>query len=104
MLGNLLDAVLARDAMAAARRQLAEQERGAGAHLQQARLLAEVIRRVAEPSQRLPAGDRAPIVLALAREGVLQVLAAHAKAEASASQTLGALWDATPPTVVEAAA
>jgi hypothetical protein len=99
MLGKLLDAVLARDALAAARRQLAEQEgqqeHGAGTHLQQARLLAEVIRRVAEPSQTLPAGDRAPIILALARHAVFHVLRARAGTDGGAGE-LTALWDATP--------
>jgi len=121
----MLDALLARDALAAARRQLAAQaatdEGGAGTRLQQARLLGEIIRRIADPSQPLPAGDRAPIILMLTREAVFQVLSAQATATAPGeggdvvapdvvvpdpaaavpvTRDLASLWDATPEAVL----
>lgn len=114
MLQKMLDAAFAREALGAARRQLADEERGARPQLQQARLLAEVIRRVAEPSQTLPAGDRAAIILTLTREAVFLTLeAARARTEApagsepraefAAAADAASAWEATPPAVLSSA-
>lgn len=62
----------------------------------QARLLREVIRRVAEPVEALPAGHRAALLLSLCRDLVFWTLVAERKGETELPPTLEALWEQIP--------
>jgi F5/8 type C domain len=75
MFRKAIDWILVTNAVREARARLAAENRRRGAQLQQARLVAEVMKRVAEPGEALPAGNRAAIILALAREAVTAILA-----------------------------
>jgi hypothetical protein len=75
MLRKAIDWILVTSAVRDARARLAAEDRRTGEQLQQARLVAEVMKRVAEPAEALPPGNRAAIVLALGREAVTAILA-----------------------------
>jgi hypothetical protein len=68
--------------------------RRARAHAQ-ARLLAEVARRVAEPVEALPSGSRAAVQLALCRDATYWALAAL-EPNATDTSDLAALWSQAP--------
>lgn len=125
MLRKAIDWILVTSAVRDARARLAAEDRRTGAQLQQARLVAEVMKRVAEPVEALPAGNRAAIILALGREAVTAILAdppsapvptdargpgegAPAAAEpphpATASLSLSEALDRTPPELLLSAA
>lgn len=97
-----------------ARRRLADDESVRGGALQQARLLVEIAARVAEPAEPLPAGDRAPVILGLVRQGVALVLAsarpgagvtgATGMEGAPAAPELATAWDEAPAEVLRDAA
>ena len=80
MLRRALDWFLLAKALGEARGRLAAEEERGGAHLQQARLAAEVMNRVAEPAETLPPGNRAASIIALGREAVASILAARPRA------------------------
>jgi len=54
-------------------------------HLQQAQLVAEVMKRVAEPAETLPPGNPAAVIVALGREALVSILAAHDEPAATPS-------------------
>src|SRR5438552_3557438 len=76
MLRKAIGWILVTNAVRDARARLAAETRQKGVQLQQARLVAEVMKRVAEPAEALPDGNRAAIVLALGREAVASILSA----------------------------
>ena len=67
--------------------------------VQQAKLLLEAARRVLEPAEPLPPGDRAAATLPLYRSAIECLLSAFG-ASAVRSGDLAALWDSAPPTVL----
>ncbi len=92
------------NAMRDARRRLRDTEEARGQALQQARLLAEIAARVAEPAEPLPAGDRAPVILGLVREAVTLVLTST-KASANLERTaLATAWAEAPEDILRDAA
>lgn len=74
MLRKAIGWILVTNAVRDARARLAAETRQRGVQLQQARLVAEVMKRVAEPAEALPDGNRAAIVLTLGREAVSAIL------------------------------
>lgn len=99
MLRRVLDWILLTKRLDGARAALAAEEKRAGVPIQQARLVAEVMRRVAEPAETLPPGNPAAVIVALGREAVAAILAAPAASPDSLAQAL----DQTPHGVLVAA-
>jgi hypothetical protein len=90
--------------MREARQRLREDEATRGAALQQARLLAEIATRVADPAEPLPVGDRVPVILSLVRDAAAFVLASAAPAPngtvLGAAPDFATAWDAAPEAVL----
>ena len=71
--------------------------------VQQAKLLIEVARRVLEPVDPLPPGDRGVVALPLYRSairGLLAAFGAHGSPEDSPAEEMAALWEGAPPPVL----
>lgn len=90
------------DAMQEAQQRLRADEASRGEALQQARLLAEIAGRVAEPAEPLPPGNRGPVTLQLVRDGVAFVLA-PTKGDVTAAPELAAAWASAPEETLRAA-
>lgn len=86
-------------ALRAARAQEARPDVSRAEAVRQAKLQLEVARRVLEPAEPLPAGDRAAVVFPLYRSAIQDLLSAFG-ASASPSEDLAALWDRAPPAVL----
>jgi len=82
---RVLDWFLLTKPLEEARAALAAAEKRSGLHLQQAQLVAEVMKRVAEPAETLPPGNPAAIIIALAREALASILAAQNEPAAPSS-------------------
>jgi hypothetical protein len=95
MLRKAIDWILVTSAVRDARVRLTAEDQRTGAQLQQARLVAEVMKRVAEPAETLPPGNRAAIILALGREAVTAILAVP-----PAAPIAGDAIEAAPPVAV----
>jgi len=74
---RVLDWFLLTKPLDEARAALAAAEKRSGVHLQQAQLVAEVMKRVAEPSETLPPGNPTAVIVALGREAMTSILAAQ---------------------------
>jgi hypothetical protein len=83
-------------ALQAARAHVPRPDEPAERAFEQARLLREVTRRVAEPVEELPAGRRAALLLSLYRDFVYWALVADGKGENDVPTDLGASWKRTP--------
>jgi len=98
---RVLDWFLLTKPLQEARAALAAAERRSGVHLQQAQLVAEVMKRVAEPAETLPPGNPAAVLVALGRQAMASILAAQSEAAAKppgsevpapAVESNGAAW------------
>jgi hypothetical protein len=94
-LARISEWMLRPTALREARAVLAAGDAGAAA-IRQAKLLAEVARRVADPVEPLPAGSRAAVLLALYREAVTWALVAGLP-DGAGARDLAALWAEHPP-------
>lgn len=117
MANKAIEWIFVTDALREARARFRRDEAARGAALQQARLLAEIAGRIAEPAEPLPPGNRVPIIMRLLRDGVALALTAgkpgaEPTAEAAAGATppvieapdLALTWNATPDGVLRDAA
>jgi hypothetical protein len=117
MANKAVEWIFVTDALREARARFRRDEAARGAALQQARLLAEIAGRIAEPAEPLPPGNRVPIIMRLLRDGVALALTAgkpgaEPTADAAASATppvleapdLALTWNATPDGVLRDAA
>jgi hypothetical protein len=98
---RVLDWFLLTKPLEEARAALDAAEKKSGVHLQQAQLVAEVMKRVAEPAETLPPGNPAAVIIALGREAMASILAAQNEpagpasegaVPAAASESSGAAW------------
>jgi len=87
---------LRRQALSDARAQLPRPDELAGRAFEQVRLLREVTRQLAEPTEELPAGRRPAVLLSLYRDLVYWTLVAERKGEGEAPPDLSTLWQRTP--------
>jgi hypothetical protein len=87
---------LRKQALQAARAQLPRPDEQAGRAFEQARLLREVTRQLAEPAEELPPGRRPAVLLSLYRDLVYWTLVAERKGQAEAAPDLTALWQQQP--------
>ncbi|HEY4186034.1 MAG TPA: discoidin domain-containing protein [Polyangia bacterium] len=107
MLKKALGWIFVTDAMQEAQQRLRDDEASRGGALQQARLLAEIASRVAEPAEPLPPGNRAPVTLQLVRDGVAFVLAPTkgdmTKGDVTTAPELAVAWESAPEETLRAA-
>jgi hypothetical protein len=117
MANKAVEWIFVTDALREARARFRRDEAARGAALQQARLLAEIAGRIAEPAEPLPPGNRVPVIMRVLRDGVALALTAgkpgaEPAAAAAASTTppvieapeLALTWNATPDGVLRDAA
>ena len=72
--------------------------------IQQVRLLVEVARRTADPTETLPSGNRSAVLISLYRDAVTCALAAHWSGPGTPAPSLETLWTQTPATILLGAA
>jgi hypothetical protein len=87
---------LRKQVLQAARARLPPPDAPAGRAFEQARLLREIARQVAEPQEELPPGRRPAVLLTLYRDLVHWALVAEMDAGAAGAPDLAALWDRAP--------
>jgi len=85
-----------RPVLAAARAQLPRPGGRAARAFEQVRLLREVIRQIANPTEELPPGRQPAVLLSLLRDLVYWTLVARQSDEDEAAPDLRALWDRSP--------
>src|SRR5262245_12464190 len=80
----------------AARAQLPRPDGQAGRAFEQARLLREIARQVAEPQEELPPGRRPAVLLTLYRDLIYWALVGELRDDDQAAPDLASLWQRTP--------
>jgi hypothetical protein len=97
VLDTIDDWLLRRRHVESARREVACRAAHRARALVQAKLLAEVARRVADPIEALPAGSASAVALRLYRDVVYWALVASLPADREPPDNLRTLWEESPP-------
>jgi hypothetical protein len=97
VLDTIDDWLLRRRGVEEARRELAGRAAHRGRALLQAKLLAEVARRVGDPIEALPSGSTAAVALRLYQDVVYWALVAALPADREPPDNLRSLWEESPP-------